>query len=46
MIDAHKNSMGDPIELLNWTWLRVIINQIPDQDWEKYLSEAVEVLSQ
>jgi hypothetical protein len=47
MIDAHKSQRGmiNPTELLHWTWLRVIINQIPEEDWEKYMAKAVEVMS-
>lgn len=45
MIDDHKNRMIDPTAMLHWTWLRVIINQIPDEDWERYVGNAVEVMS-
>lgn len=45
LIDAHKNQLIDPREMLNWTWLRVIILKIPEEEWENYVGEAVEVLS-
>lgn len=45
MIDAHKNKLVNPVEMLHWTWLRVTILQIPDTEWERYLGEAVEVLA-
>jgi hypothetical protein len=45
LIDDHKNALIDPVEMLHWTWLRVIILQIPDDDWERYAASATEVLS-
>jgi hypothetical protein len=45
MIDAHKDKLVDPVQMLHWTWLRVIINQISDDDWEKYVESAVVILS-
>ena len=45
LIDAHKNKMVNPVEMLHWTWLRVIILKIPDADWEKYVDDAVVVMS-
>lgn len=46
LIDDHKNALVDPLAMLHWTWLRVIILAIPDEEWEKYLMEAVKVLRQ
>lgn len=46
MIDDHKNRLVDPTLLLKWTWLRVIVLSIPDDDWEKYLVRACEILQQ
>lgn len=46
LIDAHKNKLINPTEMLQWTWLRVIILQISQEDWEGYEHEAAEVLSQ
>ena len=45
LIDRHKNALTDPVEMLHWTWLRVIINRIPEIDWEIYLMEAGEIMS-
>lgn len=47
LIDNHKNSktMVHPIELLNWTWLRVIINSISPDEWEELVSRANETMS-
>jgi hypothetical protein len=45
LIDDHKNAMIDPLEMLQWAWLRVIIFQIPEKEWEAYLEKATEVLS-
>ena len=45
LIDLHKNKLIDPVEMLRWTWLRVIINEMSDEDWERHLEKAVEVLA-
>ena len=45
IIDYQKDGAREPMELLNWTWLRVIINQIPNEDWERYVEAAAEVLA-
>ena len=45
LIDDHKNKLIHPVEMLHWTWLRVIILQIPDEDWEKYVGGAGIVMS-
>lgn len=41
LIDNHKNALIDPVAMLHWTWLRVIILQIPDPAWEGYLETAI-----
>jgi hypothetical protein len=46
MIDAHKNKLSDPIDRLAWTWVRVIIDNIPDDQWELAVEKATEALSQ
>ena len=46
LIDEHKNSLIDPVDILNWTWLRVIIKQIPSDKWDEYAAKATEVMSQ
>lgn len=45
MIDEHKNRLIDPTEMLRWTWLRVIILQIEEDEWEHAVLGAVETLS-
>lgn len=45
LIDDHKNELVDPVKTLHWTWLRVTILQIPDDEWNAYLTKAAEVLS-
>lgn len=45
MIDNHKNALLHPVEMLHWTWLRVIINNLPDEQWEAALGKAVETMS-
>ncbi len=46
LIDAHKNSLTNPVEMLQWTWLRVIINMVTDDEWLDCLREAMEIMSQ
>lgn len=45
LIDAQKNTVIHPLELLRWTWLRVIINQIPDHSWNMSVVAAEEIMS-
>lgn len=45
MIDQHKNELINPVEMLNWTWLRVIINSISPDEWEEIVNRASEVTS-
>lgn len=45
LIDGHKNALLDPVKMLHWAWLRVIVNQISDDDWEAYLERAAVILS-
>lgn len=45
LIDRHKNILVHPVELLNWTWLRVILNSISPDEWEELNSRANEVMS-
>lgn len=45
LIDSHKNALVNPVEMLHWTWLRVVINQIPDDVWMAALVKAEVVLS-
>lgn len=45
MIDDHKNKMINPVEMLHWTWLRVIINSLTEGEWETAVEKATETLS-
>lgn len=45
LIDNHKNQLLNPVEMLHWTYLRVILNQIPEADWEHYTEYSMETLS-
>jgi len=45
LIDNHKNALVNPVDMLRWTWLRVIVLKIPEDEWERYVEAAVEVLS-
>jgi hypothetical protein len=45
LIDGHKNKLINPVEMLHWTWLRVIILKIPDEDWERYVGNATETMT-
>lgn len=45
LIDNHKNKLIDPVEMLRWTWLRVIIDQLKDDEWQALVNEAAYILS-
>lgn len=45
LIDKNKNALIDPVEMLHWTWLRVIINNVDDAAWDAALAKATETLS-
>lgn len=45
LIDDYKNGLTHPVELLQWTWLRVIVDQISNEQWEHFLEKALGVLS-
>jgi hypothetical protein len=44
-IDEQKNKLVNPVEMLHWTWLRVIILKMDDDAWNTALIEAHKVLS-
>ncbi len=44
LIDAHKNKLINPVEMLHWTWLRVIIYQMTDEEWERAVAKATEIM--
>lgn len=45
LIDQHKNGLVDVVEMLDWTWLRVIIAQLSKEEWEKALDKAEKILA-
>lgn len=45
LIDNYKNKLINPVEMLDWTWIRVIINSISPDEWEELISRANEVMS-
>lgn len=45
LIDKHKNALINPVEMLHWTWLRVIINSLTEGEWETAVEKAAETLS-
>jgi len=45
MIDTYKNKLIDPVEMLHWTWLRVIIAHMNKNEWEAALARALPVLT-
>jgi hypothetical protein len=44
LIDDHKNGLINPVEMLHWAWLRVIINQVDDHEWAKAVEKAGELM--
>ena len=45
LIDVHKNKLINPVEMLHWTWLRVIILTTTDKEWEELVGRAMEILA-
>ena len=45
MIDKQTNTLVNPVEMLQWVWLRVIINNIPLEVWNQSLERSVPTLS-
>lgn len=45
LIDDHKNKLIDPVEMLRWTWLRVIVMNMGEICWDHAEGKAAEVLS-
>lgn len=46
IIDRRNKALINPVEMLHWVWLRVIINAISDDEWEKYVALAAEILKE
>jgi hypothetical protein len=45
LIDDHKNKLIHPVEMLHWTWLRVIINSFTEGEWETAVEKATETMT-
>ena len=45
LIDEHKNGLLNPVEMLDWTWLRIIINCLDQEAWDKAVDKGIELLS-
>lgn len=45
LIDDHKNRLINPVEMLHWTWLRVIVLSTTDEEWNNLVSRATEILA-
>lgn len=45
LIDNHKNALMVPGDMLAWTWLRVIVDQITEDEWNVLLRKAIPILS-
>lgn len=45
LIDDHKNKLLNPVEMLEWTILRVILLNVSDEAWEAALDKAHGTLS-
>jgi len=46
LIDNHKNKLVDPVAMLHWSWLRVVLHSLPEKEWDAAVEKAVETLSQ
>ena len=44
MIDRAKEDVVDPVELLQWVKYRVVLNNIPNEEWDKACEKAKEVM--
>ena len=45
MIDNHKNKLINPVEMLDWVWLRVFILNLPEEIFKQTLEKTCEDLS-
>lgn len=45
LIDAQNRKLINPVEMLDWVTLRVILLQIPEREWEEYREKASVILS-
>ena len=44
LIDEAKNKLIDPVVMLKWVWLRVLILEIPDEEFQKYMERVSNTL--
>jgi len=45
MIDDHKNKLINPVELLGWTWLRFMIYNMTNEEWENLVERTAREMS-
>jgi len=45
LIDNHRDTMTDPVAMLRWTYLRVVILKLPEETWNVAVDNAEETLS-
>jgi hypothetical protein len=45
LIDNHKNALINPVEMLNWTWLRLFIYRMTEEEFDKHMSRVSEHMS-
>lgn len=45
LIDDHKNKLINPVEMLSWVHLRVVILNISEDEWGKACEKSYDVLS-
>jgi hypothetical protein len=44
LIDDHKNKLVNPVEMLHWCWLRVIVLCIDDEQWDELVGKAADLI--
>lgn len=42
-IDEQNKALVDPVAMLNFVWLRLIVSSIPQDAWETYVEAAAQV---
>ena len=45
LIDDHKNKLVDPVAMLQWVALRVIVNNVDKDAWAAAADRALEIMS-
>ncbi len=46
LIDDHKNKLLNPVEMLEWTALRVTVLSVPDDVWDESVVKAANIMNQ